>query len=101
MDFPFSADSAQTARLVVEADFDPQFPSRVLQRFSERNTLPLRFQVVTIGEAESLRIEVEFAGSIEAARLLTRRLLNLPSARSVDLSVRRVAAITSPQRRAA
>ena len=100
MDFPFSADPTLTARLVAEADFDPQFPARVLQRFSERDTLPRHFQVITIGDAESLRVEVEFASSIEAARLLARRLLNLPSARAVDLGFRRLAA-TPPQRRAA
>ncbi|GAC1622722.1 MAG: hypothetical protein NVS9B10_07000 [Nevskia sp.] len=100
MDFPFTASTAQTARLVVEADFDPQFPARVLQRFSELNTLPLSFHAVTVGAAEALRIELEFEASVDAARRLSKRLLNLPSARSVDLSFRRLAAIP-PQRRAA
>jgi len=95
MDFPFS-NAHLTARLVVEADFDPQFPSRVLHRFAERGTLPLRF-LVTASEDDGVRVDVEFAGTLEAARLLSRRVLNLPSARSVDLSFRRESTLAARQ----
>lgn len=98
MEFPFA--SPQTARLVVEADLDPQFPARVLQRFSERNVLPTRFHALALDEATGLRVELEFDGSADAARLLAKRLLNLPSARSVELSFRRGAALGLAQRAA-
>ena len=101
MDFPFNNAfpvPGLTARLVIEADFDPQFPVRVLHRFSELGRLPERF-VASASETAGLRVEVEFAGSADAARLLSRRLLNLPSTRSVELTFRRGAA--APALRAA
>lgn len=98
MDFPFT--SVQSARLVLEADFDPQFPARVLQRFSERNTLPASFRAVTLGASEAIRVEVEFDAVAEAARQLSKRLMNLPSARSVELSFRRGAALGLARRAA-
>lgn len=91
MDFPFTSLN-QTARLVLEADFDPQLPTRVLHRFAERGALPLRF-TATASEAAGVRVEVEFESTVDAARLLSRRLLNLPSTRSVDLSFRRDAGL--------
>jgi hypothetical protein len=77
-----------SARLVVEADFDPQLPARVLGRFAEQGRLPSSFLARSIDD-ELLRLEVEFAAEPEAARLLSRRLLNVPSVRSVELSFRR------------
>jgi len=93
MNFPFAAlspftNAAQSARLVIEGDFDPQLPLRVLHRFSELGELPLRFVAHAIGE-ESLRIEVDFLATDDAARLLARRLNNLPALQSVQLSFQR------------
>jgi hypothetical protein len=77
-----------SARLVLEADFDPQLPSRVLGRFAELGRLPASFTARNLDD-ESLRVEVEFAAEPDAARQLSRRLLNVPSVRSVELSFRR------------
>lgn len=77
-----------SARLVVEADFDPQLPARVLGRFAELGRLPASFVSRNV-EDETLRLEVDFAAEPDAARLLSRRLLNVPSVRSVELSFRR------------
>ncbi|HZR33864.1 MAG TPA: hypothetical protein VFA75_00710 [Nevskia sp.] len=91
MDSPhsfFAANLVPSARLVVEADFDPQLPSRVLGRFAEAGRLPTRFVAHNVDD-ERLRVEVEFAAEPDAARHLSRRLLNVPSVRSVELSFRR------------
>lgn len=77
-----------SARLVLEADFDPQLPSRVLGRFAEQGRLPSSFVSRNLDD-ETLRVEVEFSAEPDAARLLSRRLLNVPSVRSVELSFRR------------
>jgi hypothetical protein len=77
-----------SARLVLQADFDPQLPSRVLGRFAELGRLPTHFLASNLDDA-ALRLEVEFAAEPEAARLLSRRLLSVPSVRSVELSFRR------------
>lgn len=77
-----------SARLVLEADFDPQLPARVLGRFAELGRLPTSFLARNLDD-ESLRLEVEFASEPDAARQLSRRLLNVPSVRSVELSFRR------------
>ena len=91
MDLPhsFFANVVPSARLVLEADFDPQLPSRVLGRFAELGRLPSRFVACNLDD-ESLRLEVEFASEPDAARQLSRRLLNVPSVRSVALSFHRV-----------
>jgi hypothetical protein len=78
-----------SARLVLEADFDPQLPARVLGRFAELGRLPTSFLARNFDD-ESLRLEVEFASEPDAARQLSRRLLNVPSVRSVALSFHRV-----------
>ena len=85
------AEVTPSARLVVEADFDPQLPTRVLGRFAELGRLPASF-VARNRDEQSVRVEVEFAAEPEAARLLSRRLLNLPSVRSVELSFHRARA---------
>jgi hypothetical protein len=85
---PFSSNLVPSARLVLEADFDPQLPSRVLGRFAEVGRLPTRFTAHNLDD-ERVRVELEFAAEPEAARLLSRRLLNVPSVRSVELSFRR------------
>jgi hypothetical protein len=77
-----------SVRLVLEADFDPQLPSRVLGRFAELGPLPGSFVARNLHD-ESLRLELEFTSEPDAARQLSRRLLNMPSVRSVDLSFRR------------
>ncbi|MBV8063553.1 MAG: hypothetical protein JOY51_08155 [Nevskia sp.] len=84
----FATNLVPSARLVLEADFDPQLPSRVLGRFAELGRLPSSFTARNLDD-ESLRVEVEFAAEPDAARLLSRRLLNVPSVRSVELSFRR------------
>lgn len=84
--FPFSA--ALSARLVLQADFDPLLPARVLGRFAEQGRLPTRFLASTLDD-ESLRLEVEFAADADSARQLSRRLLNVPSVRTVELSFHR------------
>lgn len=84
----FANSVVPSARLVVEADFDPQLPSRVLGRFAELGRLPASFTARNLDD-ETVRVEVEFAAEPEAARLLSRRLLNVPSVRSVELSFRR------------
>ena len=84
--FPFSA--PLSARLVLQADFDPQLPARVLGRFAEQGRLPTRF-LASNADDESLRLEVEFAAEPDAARQLSRRLLSVPSVRSVELSFHR------------
>lgn len=76
-----------SARLVLEADFDPQLPARVLGRFAELGRLPTSFLARNLDD-ESLRLEVEFPSEPDAARQLSRRLLNVPSVRSVELSFR-------------
>ena len=89
MDLPhsFFANVVPSARLVLEADFDPQLPSRVLGRFAEMGRLPTRFVACNLDD-ESLRLELEFAAEPDAARQLSRRLLNVPSVRSAELSFR-------------
>ena len=89
MDSPhsFFANVVPSARLVLEADFDPQLPSRVLGRFAELGRLPSRFVACNLDD-ESLRLELEFAAEPDAARQLSRRLLNVPSVRSAELSFR-------------
>jgi hypothetical protein len=77
-----------SARLVLEADFDPQLPARVLGRFAEQGRLPTSFVARSVDD-ELVRVEVEFSAEPDAARLLSRRLLNVPSVRSVELSFRR------------
>ena len=77
----------QKARLVVLGDFDPQLPARVLGRFAEQGQLPSSFLATSSGE--SLRLELEFAAEAETARLLSRRLQNLPSVQSIDLTLLR------------
>ena len=84
-DFP----NKLSARLVLDADFDPQLPARVLGRFAELGRLPSSFLARNFDD-ESLRLEVEFASEPDAARQLSRRLLNVPSVRSVALSFHRV-----------
>lgn len=91
MDLPhafFSNSLVPSARLVLEADFDPQLPSRVLGRFAELGRLPASFTARNLDD-ETVRVEVEFAAEPDAARQLSRRLLNVPSVRSVELSFRR------------
>jgi len=83
----FFANVVPSARLVLEADFDPQLPSRVLGRFAEMGRLPTRFVACNLDD-ESLRLELEFAAEPDAARQLSRRLLNVPSVRSAELSFR-------------
>jgi hypothetical protein len=83
----FASSTAASARLVVEAEFDPQLPARVLGRFAEQGQLPASFLATSSGE--SLRLELEFAAEAETARLLSRRLQNLPSVLSVDLTLLR------------
>jgi hypothetical protein len=83
----FASTTVPSARLVVEADFDPQLPARVLGRFAEQGQLPASFLATSSGE--SLRLELEFAAEAETARLLSRRLQNLPSVRSLDLTLLR------------
>jgi hypothetical protein len=82
------ANVVPSVRLVLEADFDPQLPSRVLGRFAELGRLPKSFVARNFDDA-TLRLELEFACEPDAARLLSRRLLNVPSVRSVDLSFHR------------
>jgi hypothetical protein len=84
----FATNLVPSARLVVEADFDPQLPTRVLGRFAELGRLPTSFTAHNLGD-ETVRVEVEFTAEPDAARLLSRRLLNVPSVRSVELSFRR------------
>ena len=85
----FFADTTfPTARLVVEADFDPQLPARVLGRFAEQGRLPSSFIALNRDET-GLRMELEFAAEAETARLLSRRLQNLPSVRSLELTLMR------------
>ena len=84
----FANSLAPSARLVLEADFDPQLPARVLGRFAELGRLPSSFVSRNLDD-ESLRLEVEFSAEPDAARQLSRRLLNVPSVRSVELSFRR------------
>jgi hypothetical protein len=84
----FSTNLVPSARLVLEADFDPQLPTRVLGRFAELGRLPTSFTAHNLDD-ETVRVEVEFAAEPDAARLLSRRLLNLPSVRTVELSFRR------------
>jgi len=97
VEFPFF-DSHQTARLAVEADFDPQLPLRVLHRFTEIGALPNRFVTEATSPDRPLRIEVEFTTAVEPARLLARRLLTLPSTLRVDLSFRRERTAAAPRR---
>ena len=85
---PTASFSLNAARLVVQADFDPQLPGRVLDRFAVVNALPSSFLARSFDET-SLRLELEFTAETDAARLLSRRLLNLPSVRTVELSFRR------------
>ena len=86
MDFSSFADHKPfTARLTIAADLDPQLPGRVLDRFAERGELPLRFSS-QVDASEALRIEVEFDAATACARLLARRLQNLPTVRSVALT---------------
>jgi hypothetical protein len=92
MDSPhrfFSNTTASSARLVVEAEFDPQLPARVLGRFAEQGQLPSSF-LARNRDDTSLLIELEFAAEAETARLLSRRLQNIPSVRSVELSLLRM-----------
>ena len=84
----FTPNLVPSARLVLEADFDPQLPSRVLGRFAELGRLPTSFTAQNFDDA-TLRVELEFAAEPDAARQLSRRLLNVPSVRSVELSFRR------------
>jgi hypothetical protein len=84
----FASTTASSARLVVEADFDPQLPARVLGRFAEQGQLPSSFLALNHEDA-GLRIELEFAAEAETARLLSRRLQSIPSVRSVELSLMR------------
>jgi hypothetical protein len=84
----FADNTAPSARLVVEAEFDPQLPARVLGRFAEQGQLPSSFVTLNREDA-SLRIELEFTAQAETARLLSRRLQNLPSVLSVELTLRR------------
>jgi len=81
------------ARLIVEADFDPQLPSRVLGRLAACNDLPDLF-VARCRRPDSLSIELEFQGDADAAGRLARQLQNVPSVRSVNWTItrRRIAA---------
>lgn len=88
----FANSLVPSARLVLEADFDPQLPARVLGRFAEQGRLPTSFVAQSVDD-QSLRVEVEFSAEPDAARLLSRRLLNVPSVRSVELSFRRARAV--------
>lgn len=90
MDSPhsFSVNSASvSARLSVEADFDPQLPARVLGRFAEQGRLPAAFSARQSG-SQTLHMELEFACEPDAARLLSRRLAGVPSVRTVELTLR-------------
>lgn len=89
--------TAPVARLVIEADVDPQLPGRVLDRFADRGLLPRRFAVES--RDEGLSLTLEFVGDPDWARYLSRKLLNVATVRSVDLSFRRAA--LAPARRLA
>ena len=88
----FANSLVPSARLVVEADFDPQLPTRVLGRFAELGRLPTSFVSRNLDD-QAVRVEVEFSAEPDAARLLSRRLLNVPSVRSVELSFRRARSV--------
>ena len=79
--------SSLTAHLCIAADRDPQIAIRVLHRFAERGELPLSFSARLDG-ADALHLELQFDTPPDCARLLARRLQNLPSVRSVALSFR-------------
>lgn len=83
--FKFSP-AAVSARLSLEADFDPQLPARVLGRFAEQGRLPAVFSARHCDDA-TLRLELEFHCEPDAARLLSRRLAGVPSVRAVELSL--------------
>ncbi|MBL6751301.1 MAG: hypothetical protein ISP90_12300 [Nevskia sp.] len=94
MDSPhsFSVNNAShatsvSARLSVEADFDPQLPARVLGRFAEQGRLPASFSARQCA-GNTLFVELEFACEPDAARLLSRRLAGVPSVRTVELTLR-------------
>lgn len=76
-----------TIHLSILADRDPQLAIRVLQRFAERGELPQKFSAQLDAE-DGLRLELHFEADREGARLLARRLENLPSVRTVALSYR-------------
>lgn len=78
------------ARLVIDADFDPQLPSRVLAKFAERGRLPLHFTLDRV-DAERVQLVAEFDGDPQWARYLSRKLLGSACVRSVQLSFRRAA----------
>jgi hypothetical protein len=92
MDHLHAAASSLTppvARLVVDADFDPQLPGRVLDKFADRGLLPSHFSAQLADGG--LQLVVEFSGDPDWARYLSRKLLNGATVRSIDLSFRRAA----------
>lgn len=80
--------SEYTVRLSLEADFDPQLPGRVLDRFAALGTLPQRFAAYAQTQ-ELVRIEVEWiAHEADTPRRLAQRLMSIPTVRGVDLVFR-------------
>ncbi len=79
--------TAVSARLSLEADFDPQLPARVLGRFAEQGRLPASFCARHL-DADTLHLELEFDCAPDTARLLSRRLAAVPSVRAVELTLR-------------
>lgn len=96
---PTLASFDAVARLIVEADFEPQLPSRVLGRQAACKDLPALF-VARCRRPDSLGIELEIQeiqeirGDAEAAGRLASQLRNVPSVRSVNGTItrRRIAA---------
>lgn len=83
----FPDQSLHNTRLVVDAEFDPQLPARVLGRFSVTGQLPERFIAERVGP-DRLRLTVDFrAGDPEQARLLAARLEAIPSVGELRLSL--------------
>jgi hypothetical protein len=88
--------SQLSLRLLVEADFDPLLPARLLARLTVRNTLPPAC-AFRVGDADSLFADIVLpAMDLEAAERLAHQFRAIATVRAVTL-VRRVSTLGSPK----